>query len=85
MARDRKYHVKVRTHGEPWQTTWSGPGEAVATEAARALFRETRAAWDSESGIVTARVTLPVHPYVRVVCGGVNVLDLGPKDRKRAS
>jgi hypothetical protein len=77
MRRELTYRVQVRDRGEGWQTTWAGPGQAVAIEAARALGREAR----HLPGVARP---FAVHPYVRVVQGPHLVLLITPENREGA-
>ena len=77
MIRGLAYTVETRTYGEPWRTSWRGPGKHVALEAAHALFADT---WTPD-GLSRA---VPRYPYVRVRQGKALVLLLTPAERKEA-
>lgn len=75
MTRELKYSVQVRQAGEPWRTTWSGPGEAIAIQAARRLGESMRVidGFDAHA--------IPVHPYVRVMQNKRVVYAITPETR----
>lgn len=69
MPRALAYRVQTRQPGEPWRTVRTWGNQPGAEEDARDL---------AALGIVIRgyRITVPRHPFVRVMCGGEVVLEL---------